>query len=250
MEDDSFSYVNVHFKRIINAPVIERSLDMCSDLTYACSNETVQHVEIHFPSDNFSYLASSDYDIGKTRRFYNMIENEGFWVGFAIRLPVRDIETIREYCERCEKDVKYDFTSLYCVLFPWLAMRCREHNTHSCASLTFNALLQSQYFRLALLEHVFSNNREALVIMSRSPNPMSIYRILAQLTRVKFEKPIVTFINEQYVYDQQWMATNSKAHIKTNEEFFTDLTAEGDQEASGGHVALTAAEKLCLSFLE
>jgi len=241
MEDDSFGTINVFFKKIIDPPLIDRSLEFCSDLTYACSNHSVQHVELQFPSDNFTFLASSDRDIGKTTRYYHMIEPEGFWIGMKLHLPKSDIADIRRYCEDRIDDTTYDFHGLYCILFPWLASKLKRPNTHSCASFTFNALAQSAFFRRIVFERIFMKNKEHMAQKMRSPDPMIIYRILIVIKNMSFEYDVVSFINEQYIYDPSWMAKFVKNPIKSGDE---------EKEAQEDYSALSASEKRCLALIE
>jgi hypothetical protein len=252
MYDENFGSVRIYFKKITDAPITDdRSLEIFSDLTYISSNNSIQHVEINFPKDGFSFIASADRNIGRARRNYNMFDNDGYWIGVQINLPKTDIEKIRAYCEQCERESTYDFSSLYCILCDKLSGRFKKPNTHSCASLTFNALLQSQYFRLLINEHVYRGDRMRLIRESHSPDPMYIYRAFEKILKVEFEDPIVEEIKETYIYNHETLLDYEKQHnyVKSNDEFFIVKT-EGDQEESEAHAALFAPERWCLSFLE
>lgn len=252
MYEENFGTVRVYFKRIIDAPVTDdRSLEVFSDLTYLFSNNSVQHVEINFPKDNFSFIASADRHIGRAKRNYNMFDNDGYWIGFSIKLPKTDIEEIRLYCERCERESMYDFSSVYLVMFISLSTRFKKPNTHSCASLTFNALLISQFFRTIVNENIYHRDRIRMINEAHSPDPMYIYNALNTLSQKEFDDQIVTQIKEPYIFDHQTLMEYEIQHnyVKSNDDFFIVKT-EGDQEEPEGHAVLFGPEKWCLSFLE
>lgn len=239
----SFGEFYVFFKKVINAPVIERRFDFCSDISFLCENNVFQHVEITFieKGEYVTYLASTVKEDGIIKlyyrdREYKSIGNEGYWVSYAIKVPKHELDLIKQYCESCLEESAYDFSSLHFAWCQPLAFMMKRPNTHSCTSLTFNALLQSPSLKQLLLHHVFNNNMLEMIKQSHSPDPNVIYRMFKTMIRKADDDEFNGFypISKQkmkYEYDFSELRNDSKICIKSSDAYFiTSPESEEDCE--------------------
>ena len=220
--------VQIYFKKIINAPIIERSFNFCSDFTYCCKNNRIQHAEICFCEDNSTFLATIDSDIRITKRDYSLIDNEGFWIGFTLTFHKDDIKMIRQYCETNEQDSVYDMSSFYWSCIPSLGFYFKQKNTHSCASLCFNALLQSAAFRSILLKEKYQPTE--VVKMSHSADPNILYRLLKNLLVKPIYESFIQRIEMKYIYNYGALHNNLRKYIMSSSDYFLDTLYEATMD--------------------
>lgn len=212
--------VQIYFKKIINAPIIERSFNFCSDLTYCCKNNRIQHAEICFCDDNCTFVSTIDCDIRKTNRDYSMIDNEGYWIGFTLTLNKEEMKLIRKYCETSQESYLYDMASFYWSCFPSLGFYFKQKNTHSCASLCFNALLQSAQFRAILMREKYLPKE--IVRMSHTADPNVLYRILRTLSDNPDYSSFIYPIDMKHVYNYEALHNNQRKYIISSNDYFLD----------------------------
>lgn len=225
-----FGEFYVFFKKVTHAPVIERNFDFCSDVTFICENNVFQHVEISFlEKDGYTaYLATTAKGIiAVYHRDYTFIDNEGYWICYAIKVPKHEMILIKQYCESCIEEARYDFSSLYFAWFQGLAFMLKKPNTHSCTSLTFNALLQSPSLRQLLLYHIFNNDVFDMMKQSHSPDPNYVYKMFKMMV-IKAENGEfdgfypVSKKKMKYVYDFTQMNNSGKICIKSSDDYFIE----------------------------
>lgn len=233
--DQELKKVYIFFKKITNAPVIERSLDYCSDVSYLCSNKKFQHVEIGFKEkDSFvTYLATSNYNIIRVTRDYTFIDNEGFYICYSIKVPKKDLHIIKEYCEYCVDTTSYDFSSIYFLFNINLSYFFKKKDSHSCSSLCFVSILQSSFIRNIILRYIFNNNESDLTKTSHSTNPNIIFTIIKKLITLSKEgmfKGLIIAEKEKlsYIYDYSGLNKAKKIMIKTSDDFFISEQSEED----------------------
>lgn len=223
-----FGEFYVSFKKVTHAPVIEKSFDFCSDASFLCDNNVFQHVEISFlEKDGYTaYVARTSKGITPIyHRDYTFIDNEGYWVCYVIKVPKHEIALIKEFCKSCVEETAYDFSSLYFAWFQKLAFMLKRSNTHSCTSLTFNALLQSPSFKQLLLNHIFNNNTFDMLKQSHSPDPNNIYRIFKTLIQKAEDGDFggsypVSKLKMKYVYDFTQMNNYARVCIRSSDDYF------------------------------
>lgn len=232
-----YEKVFIFFKKITSAPIIDRIMDYCSDVSYLCSNKSLQHVEIAFLEKGryVTYLATTNYDgIITIERDYTFIDNEGYWVCYSIKIPKKEAKMIRKYCDDSMQSAKYDFSSLYLVCSEKLSFSFKRENTHSCASLCFSSLLQSPSFRNLLLYHCFNNNNEDMIKASHCADPNKIYAMIKILIDKSKNGDFNGFIicekeKINYVYDFcELNNISNKMIIKSSDEYFISELSEED----------------------
>lgn len=199
---------------------MKRSFNFCSDLTYCCKNNRIQHAEICFCDDNSTYLATIDSDIRTTKRDYSHIDNEGFWMGFSLTFPKEEVKAIRQYCETNERESVYDMSSFYWSCIPALGFYFKQKNTHTCASLCFNALIQSPTFRDILRKERY--DPPTLVKMSHSADPNILYRVLNNLLKKYGPESFIQKVDMKYVYNYESLHNNLRKYIVSSIDYFSD----------------------------
>lgn len=220
---DDFSGIHriqVFFKKIYNAPVLERSFNFCGDFTFLCKSDRVQHAELCFLNDKTTYLATIERHIDKINRDYHHLDDEGFWIGFELKLPYSEIEQIRSYCDDCHNRFEYDLNSLYLICLPALAALIKKEQTHSCASLCFNSLLCSETFVNALNEAHF--DMKHIFKIANQPDPNNLYAILKHLAKLKRFSNLVKQINMNYIYncEEKDYLVKHPRYIDSSDSFF------------------------------
>lgn len=221
MDDISKSdRVQIYFKKSSNAPILERSFNFCGDCTFICKNDRIQHAEICFLNDKTTYLATIERHVDKMNRQYNLLEDEGYWIGFEFRLPYSEITNMRNYCEECNSYYEYDLNSLYCICFPALAAAFKKVKTHSCASLCFNTLLKSKIFYDILIEMGYSDSD--ILGLSNQANPNVLYEILKQILKNPKYSHFISKIKMNYIFniEEQDYLVNHPKYINSSDSFF------------------------------
>lgn len=227
-----YEKVFIFFKKVIGAPVVERRLDYCGDVSFCCDSGTYQHVEIGFRDKIHpyeTYIATTNRGIMRVNRDYTFIDSEGFWVCYSIKIPKSEIDLIRQYCESCIDNSVYDFSSLYLVCLEQIAFMMKKKNTHSCASLTFTALLESPSFKNLLLRCIFNGDFIEMMKKAHSSDPNNIYRVLKMIKRKSEEDDTFDGLYPvekekiAYTYDFASLGNSNKICIISSDEYFTTL---------------------------
>lgn len=235
-DDNKYEKVFIFFKKVTSAPIIDRILDYCSDVSYLFSNKSFQHVEIGFYEKNqyITYLATTNYDgIITVVRDYTFIDNEGYWVCYSIKIPRKELKMIKNYCVQSARFSRYDFTSLYFLCSEKLSFSFKKENTHSCASLCFNSLLESPSFKNLLLTHCFDNN-EDLIKAAHCADPNKIYTIIRILIDKSKNGDFNGFIvcekeKINYIYDYSELTNiSNKMIIQSSDKYFISELSEED----------------------
>ena len=109
---------------------------------------------------------------------------------------------------------------------PWFGFLCKKPKTHSCASLCFNALIQSEYFREIMLEMGF--NQSEIIKISHHANPNILYRILRKVEKNAKYKHFIEKTKIEYIWSHEYLHSNDQKYIISSDDYFSDVLSQAE----------------------
>lgn len=239
---DNSVELEVWFKAIDGPPETVRTSDYLNDIGSAVGHK-VHHVELRVTNGDVYSVDTKSGVVCKPDKDHAIVTNESFWLGFKVRVPVSEANRVHEFCKTSQGQ-EYSFGDLIRGYFGGCCLASRRTSDlqakHTCTSLCFEALAQSDTFCAVLAECDEGFRRRQprdAAIFTCNPQDFLVYleRMVAWCSQVEEHSGVVTkhvfSCDKNRVADIEYYERANARQRRRDKEYDSFSSSSGDEGA-------------------